>query len=67
LGHKLVFSHAEVLEHGELGTRPLRIAKCQDTIFCGTERTSLDGWEPRFTFHGFRYLQIDGWVGEFCK
>ena len=22
-------------------------------------------WEPRFTFHGFRYAEIEGWPGEF--
>ena len=21
-------------------------------------------WEPRFTFHGFRYVEVDGWPGE---
>ena len=21
-------------------------------------------WEPRFTFHGFRYAEVDGWPGE---
>ncbi|MFK4759818.1 family 78 glycoside hydrolase catalytic domain [Microbacterium sp. ZW T5_45] len=53
--------HAEVLEHGELGTRPLRAARATDEIV-------LDGdalvWEPSFTFHGFRYAEVDGWPGE---
>ena len=22
-------------------------------------------WEPRFTFHGFRYAELEGWPGEF--
>jgi alpha-L-rhamnosidase len=34
-----------------------------------TDRLILDGtavtWEPRFTFHGFRYLEITGWPGPF--
>ena len=34
-----------------------------------TDRYTLRGggaeeWEPRFTFHGFRYAEVDGWPGE---
>lgn len=57
-GSEVVLSHAEVLEHGELGTRPLRAAKAQDKVILGGD---LIGYEPRFTFHGFRYVQVDGW------
>ncbi|MCP2031091.1 alpha-L-rhamnosidase [Okibacterium sp. HSC-33S16] len=60
-GHVVRFRHAEVLEHGELGTRPLRAARATDAII-------LDGhaveWEPEFTFHGFRYAEVEGWPGE---
>ena len=24
----------------------------------------VEDWEPRFTFHGFRYAEVDGWPGE---
>ena len=24
----------------------------------------VEEWEPRFTFHGFRYAEVDGWPGE---
>ena len=61
-GDKIRFSHAEVLENGELGTRPLRHAKAQVEITVGQEG-GLAGFEPSFTFHGFRYAQIDGWQG----
>ena len=29
-------------------------------------RRPADGeeWEPRFTFHGFRYVEVDGWPGD---
>lgn len=57
-GHIVTFTHAEVLENDELGTRPLRIAKCRDEITLGN--SSLVGWEPKFTYHGFRYVQVDG-------
>jgi alpha-L-rhamnosidase len=54
--------HAEVLEDGELCTRPLRFAEA-------TDRYTLRGdgpetFEPRFTFHGFRFAEVDGWPGE---
>ena len=59
-GTEVKISHAEVLEDGELGTRPLRTAKATDTyILSGQE----DVFEPTMTFHGFRYAQIDGWTG----
>ena len=55
---KVTFKHAEVLEHGELGTRPLRDAKATNII---TGSGIIDSWTPRFTFHGFRYAQVEGW------
>jgi alpha-L-rhamnosidase len=52
-GHgELVIRHAEVMEHGELGTRPLRTAKATARIKLGG--SSVRGYEPRFTFYGFR-------------
>ncbi|WP_205857239.1 alpha-L-rhamnosidase [Phytoactinopolyspora endophytica] len=61
-GHTITVRHAEVLQDGRLYTRPLRLAPSVDTIV-------LDGsgprtWEPRFTLHGFRYAEIEGWLGE---
>src|SRR6478752_3263241 len=61
-GTEIVLRHAEVLEHGELGTRPLRHAAATDHLtLAGGELE----WEPEFTFHGFRYAEIAGWPGEF--
>lgn len=61
-GHTIRIRHAEVLQEGKLYTRTLRQAPSVDTLV-------LDGkgpreWEPRFTFHGFRYAEIEGWDGE---
>lgn len=57
---KVSFTHAEVMgDDGELGTRPLRGAQCVDTII-SSGRTLID-WSPKFTFHGFRFVQVDGW------
>ncbi|CAK7237107.1 hypothetical protein SCUCBS95973_009835 [Sporothrix curviconia] len=59
--HQVVFTHAEVLEHGELGIRPLRIAACKDTLIVdGT--TATGEWNPNYTFHGFRYAQVEGFA-----
>ncbi|CAG8247693.1 unnamed protein product [Penicillium olsonii] len=55
-GTKLTFIHAEVMEHGELGVRPLRDAKCTDEII--TSDQDLREWSPRYTFHGFRYVAL---------
>jgi alpha-L-rhamnosidase len=62
-GHTITLRHAEVLEHGELGVRPLRNAAATDhyTLAGDGEET----WEPRWTFHGFRYAEIENWPGEF--
>ena len=62
-GRTVTLRHAEVLEHGELGIRPLRNARATDeyTLAGSGEET----WEPRFTFHGFRYAEIAGWPGGF--
>ena len=62
-GHRLQLRFAEVLEHGRLGTRPLRDAKATDTIIFGGGG-SIENWAPQFTFHGFRYVEITGWLPE---
>ncbi|MGE5787197.1 MAG: family 78 glycoside hydrolase catalytic domain, partial [Myxococcales bacterium] len=60
-GTTITLRYAEVLENDELGTRPLRTAKVTDRfILSGND----DVFEPTFTFHGFRYVEADGWPGE---
>ena len=50
--------HAEVLENGELGVRPLRTAKATDSwILAGPDEVVL---EPTLTFHGFRFVAVHG-------
>ena len=61
-GHTVTLRHAEVLENGELCTRPLRSAKATDRYTLRGE--GIETWEPRFTFHGFRYAEIENWPGE---
>jgi alpha-L-rhamnosidase len=57
-GQKIILTHTEVLENDEVATRPLRDCKAVDIIILGDEPIE---WEPKFTFHGFRYLQVEGW------
>ena len=61
-GTELVLRHAEVLEHGELGTRPLRVARQTDRYVLRGGREEI--WEPEFTIHGFRYVEVSGWPGD---
>ncbi|MFN0243385.1 MAG: family 78 glycoside hydrolase catalytic domain [Planctomycetota bacterium] len=58
-GQKIVLRYAERLNpDGTLYTTNLRAARATDTYVCkggGTET-----WEPRFTFHGFQYIEVSG-------
>ncbi|MGX5682609.1 family 78 glycoside hydrolase catalytic domain [Schumannella luteola] len=57
-GDVITLRHAEVLEGGELALRPLRRATACDRYTHGGDGPEV--WEPEFTFHGFRYVQVDG-------
>ena len=63
-GRTVVLRFAEVLaDDGQVDMRNLRAARC-------TDRYTLRGdpagetWAPRFTYHGFRYVQVSGWPGD---
>ncbi|QPL05278.1 MULTISPECIES: alpha-L-rhamnosidase [Actinomyces] len=60
-GTVLTLRHAEVLERGEMGMRPLRGAAC-------TDRVTLSGGHDVVAFtltqHGFRYVEVDGFPGD---
>ncbi|MFZ9628075.1 MAG: family 78 glycoside hydrolase catalytic domain [Ilumatobacteraceae bacterium] len=60
-GTEVTIRHAEVLEHGVLGVRPLGTAKATDRFVLSG---GIDVFEPTMTFHGFRYAEISGWPGE---
>ncbi len=57
-GQKIVIRHAETLDKdGNFYPETMRQAKSVDTYICdGTEQTFL----PHFTFHGFRYICVEG-------
>ena len=60
-GQTVTLRHAEILEGGELCTRPLRTARATDRYRLRGD--GVETWEPRFTFHGFRYAEVAGWPG----
>jgi alpha-L-rhamnosidase len=60
-GRVVRLRHAEVLQGGELCVRPLRHARaCDEYTLRGD---AVEEWEPRFTIHGFRYVEVTGWPG----
>ncbi|KAF2681410.1 glycoside hydrolase family 78 protein [Lentithecium fluviatile CBS 122367] len=61
-GTNITMVHTEVMENGEVATRPLRTAKARDTLILSGNGTQT--WEPSFTYHGFRYVQITGWPNQ---
>lgn len=60
-GTTVTLRHAEVLEDGELGTRPLRAARATDELISAGPAFVR---ESEFTVHGFRYAEVTGWPGE---
>lgn len=58
-GDQVSISHAEVIEDEEIAILPLRSAKARDTFILNGQDSQV--LEPRFSYHGFRYIQIDGW------
>ncbi|UAL10056.1 alpha-L-rhamnosidase [Caulobacter segnis] len=62
-GRTLVLRHAEALHpDGTLNTTSNRRALQTDTYVLRGDPAG-ETWEPRFTFHGFRYVEITGWPG----
>lgn len=60
-GQTITVAHAEILdENGDLYTAPLREAKATDTYIASGDERDLDVWQPMFTYHGFRYVRVEG-------
>ncbi|KAI0141582.1 extracellular glycosyl hydrolase family 78 protein [Xylariaceae sp. FL1272] len=64
-GTRIEMIHAEskwvsqFLQDGEIDTGPLRSARQTDTLILSGVGTQ--SWEPSFTYHGFRYVQVNNW------
>jgi alpha-L-rhamnosidase len=62
-GTVVTIRHAEILDKfGEFYTENLRIAKCQLNYTLSGDGQEI--YEPRFTFMGFRYVEVTGFPGE---
>ena len=62
-GTVVTLRHAEVMDkYGEFYTENLRAAKCQLTYTLAG--TGEEVYEPRFTFMGFRFVEVTGFPGE---
>ena len=62
-GQRVTLRFAEsVHADGTLNPENLRSARAEDVYILrgGEEET----WEPRFTYHGFRYIQVEGFPGQ---
>jgi alpha-L-rhamnosidase len=58
-GTRVTLRHAEMLNpDGTLYTKNLRGAPSIDHYICHGDGVEI--WQPRFTFHGFRYVEISG-------
>lgn len=63
-GSRVVLRFAEMLHRdGTIMTENLRRARATDTyILSGKKRIEI--WEPRFTYHGFQYVEMTGYPGK---
>ena len=58
-GTTVKIRHAEALhEDGSLYTENLRTATAEDTYVCKGQ--GIETYEPSFTYHGFRYVELSG-------
>ena len=61
-GTKVVLKFAEMLyDNGMIDQENLRKAKATDTYILKGD--GLELYEPRFTYHGFRYVEVTGYPG----
>lgn len=65
-GDKVVMKFGEMLNaDGTVYTKNLRSARAIDTYILKGDGEEV--WEPRFTFHGFRYVEVTGLAGQPTK
>ncbi len=61
-GTKVVLRFAEVLkDDGNIYTENLRNAKATDCYIL--KGSGAEEWQPRFTYHGFRFVEVTGFPG----
>ena len=61
-GAQVTMRYAELLdENGMINRENLRAAKSRDIFILSGH--GLESYEPRFTYHGFRYIEVTGFPG----
>lgn len=61
-GTRVTMRFAETLKRdGELNTANLRSARQTDVFIA--DGKGLEKWQPRFVYHGFRYVELTGYPG----
>ena len=61
-GQTITISHMEFLDDdGTLYLPNLRYAACTDRYIAIGDGKDMEYWQPKFTYHGFRYAQITGY------
>jgi alpha-L-rhamnosidase len=62
-GRTVTLRHAEILDgRGFVDQRNLRILNLSDVYIA--KGSGQETYEPRFTYHGFRYVQVEGYPGK---
>ena len=62
-GRRVSLRFAESLyADGTVNQENLRSAKAEDVYILKGDGEEI--WEPRFTYHGFRYIQVEGYPGQ---
>jgi len=62
-GTEVVLKYAEILyPNGTVNQENLRSARATDRYIL--KGNGVEMWEPRFTYHGFRYVQVEGFPGK---
>ncbi len=61
-GDVITMRFAETLQDsGEIYTANLRTAKVTDRYICSGDEGEGATWAPKFSFHGFRYVELSGY------
>ncbi len=62
-GTKVQLRFGEILKRdGNIQTENLRLARATDTYILKGE--GLETWQPKFTYHGFQYVEVTGYPGK---
>ncbi|MCM1173667.1 MAG: glycoside hydrolase family 78 protein [Blautia sp.] len=60
-GTKIVLDFGEILQQGNFYNDNYRTAKAQLIYISNGEKETV---RPHFTYYGFRYVRVTGWIGE---